>query len=112
MIVEISPTESIRTTVPVTVTITNAKQAPKVFVKGLGTVDVVKGKDFYQANFWAGKAGRYEVVVKGKSESYRKVLNIGEQQFMTFKYEFGFFILLFILFSTGLILWMKKLRKN
>jgi len=112
MIVEIFPIDGIRTTVPVTVTITDAKIAPKVFVKGLGSVDVVKGKDFYQANFWAGKAGRYEVIVKGKSESFRKILNIEQQQFMTFKYEFGFFILLFILFSTGLILWMKKLRKT
>jgi len=111
MQVEISPKNDIRTTVPVTLNI-KALVKPKVNVLGLGTVDVVKIKDIYSAVFWAQKPGLYEVVVTGKSETFKKTLKISEQHYMSFKYEFGFFMLLFILFSTGLVLWMRKIKKS
>ena len=111
MKVEINPKEGLRATVPIDLKIKDTDNMPKVYVKGLGEVDVLKMDDGYQAVFWSSSPGTYEVVVEGKNKAFTKVLEIGEQKYLTFGQEFGFFTVLFILFSMGLILWIRKIKR-
>jgi len=112
VIVEIDPPGEKRTSLPITLTIKKTSKKPSVEVLELGNISVKKYGNNYQAQFWAQTPGQYNLIVKESKNTFEKIINIKEQTYITFKNEFGFFLILFLITSLGMIKWIKKILKT
>lgn len=111
MKVKILNKDDIRENVPIEIDIEGAKGKPQIFVKKLGKVDALAQKNGYKATFWTTKKGTYKITIKDQVHTITKNIIVEEQSYITFKQEFGFFLLIFSFVSIGLIIWMKRLKK-
>ncbi len=102
----------LRTTIPVILKIEEIQDRPKVYVKELGTVPVKKMGSYFHAEFFVQDPGHYEVVVQSLSGKWNQNLYIKEQQWISFRDQFGFSLILFIIGVLGVFLWVKKIKKK
>ena len=112
MNVKILDREDIRESVPIEIEIQNTQGRPTVYVQNLGSVDVQQLHNKYLAQFWVMEKGNYQITIKDQRDIWNEALVVKEQSYLTFRQEFSFFLILLVLFTAGIILWMKKLKRT
>ncbi len=111
MKVKIRDKENIRESVPIEIEISDSTGEPRVYVENLGSVGVKLLKGKYMAQFWVMEKGLYRVVIRDKKDIWNENVFVKEQSYLSFIQEFTFFLAVFSLFSLGVVLWMKRLKK-
>ncbi|MCP5463540.1 MAG: hypothetical protein H7A33_00785 [Deltaproteobacteria bacterium] len=111
MKVEVNP-ESVRTLVPVTVNITETQSEPEIVVLPQSKeshvdafhVEAEVFQEGYQAQFWLEQTGDFLLQVKADDENFSYPFSVGQQIFLPFSIEFGFFFVALSVVLGG-ILW-------
>ncbi len=62
----------------------------------------------YKGEFWVEHPGTYTILYKQSTHS----IDVQAQEFLSFKQEFGFFFILFVILMTWMIVWLKKNKKK
>lgn len=111
MKVEMTPQKNILTYMPIMLKISGESNPPSVEVEGLGKVPVSKEKDKYISEFWSQKEGKYQIIIRGENSTWRSLVFIEKQGYVTFNQHMVIFGGILIFSAIGLILWMKRLKK-
>jgi hypothetical protein len=96
---------------PITLRISGEEKAPKVEVKELGIVNLRKEGFEYVGEFWSQKPGKYQISVHGDNIIWRSVINIENQEYLSFNQEMTVFCGLLLACAIGLVIWMKRIKK-
>ncbi len=113
MRVNIPDKEGIREGVPVEIKIEGATGTPHIQIDKLGTLEARRQSDgHYYTQFWAMQKGQYQITVKDEKHTWTELLKVERQSYLSFGQEFGAFLVLFVCFSLGVVIWMKKLNKT
>ena len=102
----------IRTTVPIVLVIYESSSLPQFTVDKLGKIPVYPFKDGFRAEFFVETPGVYSLKLISGKEVWNKEILVKEQKYLSFRKEFGFFSILFVLMMCGVVLWVRKIKKK
>lgn len=104
--------EGITTTLPMSIELEGWSGTPRVYISGLGELNLVPVKGKLRSEFYFTLPGTYRLEVKDKETLIVTDLVVEEHQYLDFKNEFGFFFILFLIVMGGIILWTKKIMQK
>lgn len=101
--------EEITTTLPLTIEVHAWKGKPRVFVHGLGNLELKKQGANLKTEFYFTLPGKYRIDVRDSVSHHTMDLEVKEHQYLSFNGEFGFFFILFLVVMGGIVLWTRKI---
>ncbi len=105
--------KELMTSLPMSVTLENYSGKPTVTLSSIGELQLVKVKDgTLRADFYVLMPGNYIIEMKDANSQFSHQFAVKQYSYLSFTNEFGFFLIIFIFFMGGIILWTKKIMKK